>query len=291
LFAEGYADKLSGVVFNTNLDGRKNTNTSGLVAIDSTALGRDKAIGKTAPSFYGHCYRVFRALVGRSWKNGKSTGETEDAFAYAYWLMQPVSPQNLGSLLTALERQARDRRGHLLLEWKNKLEIQSYAKEIFMMTHQTWDGNHDAVQKLAKAVASSIKYARQNREDKPGRSQKDIWEAKRKAWYNEAIMLRLAPTPRVFFERALILIEQGRLENSFIGSAKEKEDFNIPELCRSIGDNPRSFEIFRDLFRMYLIQESTPHLGTVRPSTDDSTNADTDSEGESDAPSEQAGDN
>lgn len=275
LFAEGYADKLSGVVFNTNLDGRKNTNTSGLIAIDSTALGRDR---KIAESFYGHCYRVFRALIGRAWNKGKSTGETEDAFAYAYWLMQPERPQHLGSLLTAIERQARDRRGHLLLEFQRGSESRKYAKEIFDMSYNNWSGDHNAVRKLARAVASGIWVARQKKQS----SRAD----QGKAWYDEATMLRSAPTAKAFFERALILIEQGHRENPFIGTAARDEAFDVAALRESIGKDRRAFETFRDLFRMYLIQESTPHLGTASAATDDSPD---DSPTEGEEPSEQEG--
>ena len=276
LFAEGYADKLSGVVFNTNLDGRKNTNTSGLVAIDSTALGRKR---KIAPSFYGHCYRVFRGLVGRAWNKGKSTSETEDAFAYAYWLMQPERPQHLGSLLTAIERQARDRRGHLLLEFQRGSEARKYAKEIFEMTYNTWSGNHEAVRKLARAVASSIYQTKQKQKS---------YADQGKVWYDEVIMLRSAPTAKAFFERALILIEQGHREDTRIGTAAWNHDFDVVALRESIGKDRRAFEAFRDLFRMYLIQESTAHTGTTSANTDESSD---DSQPEGDTLSEQAGDN
>lgn len=266
LFAEGYGDQLSAVVFNTNLDGRKNTNYSGLIAIDSTAIGRKREL---KPSFYGHCYRTFRSLVGRAWQSGKATGETEDAFAYVYWLMQPERAQHLGTLLTSVERQCRDRREHLLLERKRGEQPITYVKEIFSMSYNDWDGDHEAVHKLARAVSSGIYQTRQKKE-KTSADQG-------KAWYDEVTMLRSAPTAKAFFERALILIEQGKREQVFIGTAAWNQDFDIEALRKSIGKDRRAFETFRDLFRMYLIQESTPRTSsaganTAEPSgSDDST--------------------
>lgn len=251
LFAEGYADRLSAVVYNTNLDGRKNFNYSGLIQINSTALGRDRRDQpRINPRFYGHCYRIFRALVARAWQNGKSTSETEDALAYAYWLMQPERPQNLSTLITAVERQNRNNRPHLLVEQQRGERPTFYAKEIFQMSYGNWDGDHEAVRKLARAVASGIYEARQKKEAKR--------EDQGKAWYDEVTMLRSAPTAKAFFERALILIEQGHRANHFIGTARNQEDFDPAPLMRSVGNSRHDFETFRDLFRMYLVQESTP---------------------------------
>ena len=266
LFADGYAERLSGVVYNRQRK-KASDNYSGLIAIDSTAMGRKR---KIASSFYGHCYRVFRALVGRAWQSGKSTGETEDAFAYAYWLMQPERSQNLASLLTAIERQIRDRHEHLLLTRKTvDSPAQTYVKEIFTMTYNNWDGDHEAVRKLARAVAAGIYQTRQIPENKPGKTDKEIRAAQGKAWYDEVTMLRSAPTAKAFFERALILIEQGHRDNTFIGTARNDENPDVEALQRSIGKNRREFETFRDLFRMYLIQESTPRNTNTAAASDE----------------------
>ena len=55
----------------------------------------------------------------------------------------------------------------------------------------------------------------------------------------------------------MILIEQGHREHSQVGTAHKHEDFNPQALLNSIGTDRASFESFRDLFRMYLVQEST----------------------------------
>lgn len=119
------------------------------------------------------------------------------------------------------------------------------------MSYGKWSGDHEAVHKFAKAVASGIYYARQvnlaaNSEERG------------KAWYDEVSLLRSSPTPKAFFEKAMILIEQGKRINPFIASSGNEEDFDPVLLFRSIGNNRVEFETFRDLFRMYLVQESTP---------------------------------
>jgi len=79
-----------------------------------------------------------------------------------------------------------------------------------------------------------------------------------KAWYDEVVMLRSAPTQKVFKERVLTLLEQGHKENPFVGTKHNDEDYNPVDLLNSMGEDRTAFEVFRDLFRMYLIQESTP---------------------------------
>ena len=73
---------------------------------------------------------------------------------------------------------------------------------------------------------------------------------------DEVVMLRSAPSAMAFRERALILLEQGPREHGQIGTVHRNEDYNPSALLASIGEG-RDFETFRDLFRMYLIQEST----------------------------------
>jgi hypothetical protein len=245
LFAEGYAEQLSAVAYNTNFDGRKFYNYSGLIRIESTALGSSR---KVSSEFVSHFYRTFRSMLSRAWERGKTTSEFEDALAHAYWLMQPSSPKHLGSLVTSLERQKRKGKLCIIAETRPN---RSYVKEVFQMSYGKWEGDHEAVRRFAKTVASAIYQARMA---DPSMN----FEEKGKAWYDEIVMLRSAPTAKSFFERALILIEQGKKENQFIGSVDNEEDFDPVLLFKSVGSNRAEFETFRDLFRMYLIQESGP---------------------------------
>ena len=83
LFSEGYEERLSAVVFNTNLGSQRSDNYSGLISIKSTAI--DKI--ETA-DFIAHIHRIFRILVSKAWnKQGKDYKSTEfapDALAMAY---------------------------------------------------------------------------------------------------------------------------------------------------------------------------------------------------------------
>lgn len=250
LFAEGYAEKLSAVAYNTNLDGRKFYNYSGVIRIESTALAENR---KVDAEFVGNFYRTFRGLVGRAWSKGKATKEVEDALAHAYWIMQP-SKKHLIPFITSIERQKRFGRVNVIYDTKRR---KGYAKEVFEMSYGKWSGDHDAVRKFARAVASAIYQARMI--DKTARDDQN------KVWYDEVVMLRSAPTAKAFIERAMILIEQGKRENQFIGSVGNKEDFDPSALFASIGDSRTEFETFRDLFRMYLVQESTPKSKAVLP--------------------------
>lgn len=238
LFSEGYEKRLSAVAFNTNLGSQRSDNYSGLISIKSTAI--DKI--ETA-DFAVHGYRIFRTLVGKGWsKKGRDYKATEfasDALAMAYWLMQPVG-KHLSSMITSQERLKAKGYSHIFIK-------QEYVKEVFSMSYGDWKGDHEAVRKFAKAVASAIYFARQS---KAGEGEKG------KVWYDEVVMLRSAPSARAFRERALILLEQGHREHGQIGTVHRKEDYNPSALLASIGEG-RDFETFRDLFRMYLIQEST----------------------------------
>jgi hypothetical protein len=249
LFAEGYADKLSAVVYNTNFDPRGFYNYSGIIKIESTALSNRYNISQ---DFVGHFYRIFRSLLGRAWKREgqtyKAKPQIEDAFAHAYWLMQPSHPKNLSTLINSLERQKRYNKLCIIAEPYLK---KSYVKEVFQMSYGKWEGDHEAVRKFARAVATGIYHARLS---EPSMKK----EERGKAWYDEVVMLRSAPTAKAFFERAMILLEQGRRKNQFIASASNSEDFDPVPLMSSIGNSRSSFETFRDLFRMYLILESVP---------------------------------
>jgi len=242
LFAEGYAEKLSSIVYN-RVRKKASDSYSGIIEIESTALGKNR---KVSPDFVSHFYRTFRGLLAKAWKRGKSEPEFEDALAHAYWLMQPSQPKHLGSLITSLERQRRNGKPCIIVETRSN---RTYAKEVFQMSYGKWDGDHEAVRKFARIVASAIYQARTKEANN---------EERGKAWYDEVVMLRSAPTAKAFFERALILIEQGKKESQYIGSKSNDEDFDPVLLLKSVGDNRVQFETFRDLFRMYLVQESSP---------------------------------
>jgi hypothetical protein len=82
-------------------------------------------------------------------------------------------------------------------------------------------------------------------------------EDPRKNWYDEVVMLRSAPSAKVFIERVMILMEQGHREHGQIGTVHRGEDFDPTAIFASLGKDRSDFETFRDLFRMYLVQEST----------------------------------
>ena len=123
------------------------------------------------------------------------------------------------------------------------------------MTHgDKYKVDHKECSRFAKAVASGIYHARMKNAKEP-----------KKAWYDEVTMLRSATRAAQFFRRALILIEQGRRENAWVGSPVSEEDFDPKELERYYRQcDTKEFEIFRDLFRMYLIQQSTPRTGSSK---------------------------
>lgn len=242
LFLEGYHERLSGVAFDTDLGGQRSDNYSGLVSISSTAIEKIDS----AP-FAADLYEAFRGLVRRAWrrhgKNYQTNDLTPHALATAYWIMQPAAAKHLSAVITSIEFMRRSGLRHILTE-------PSRVKEVFKMTYGDWKGDHAAVRQMAKAVASAIFSARMNKPEY-------TFEDKRKAWYDEVTMLRSAPTAKAFVERAMILIEQGHKEYSKIGTQHIGEAFDPKSLFTSIGGDRKSFETFRDLFRMYLVQEST----------------------------------
>lgn len=239
LFVEGYQDRLTAVVYNTNFDSQTGFNYSGLIEIGSTAIGRMKSSKQV-----DHTYRTFRGLVSQAWTRGQSTELMPDALNMTYWLMQPVG-KHLSSLITSQERLRRGLRSTLF-----DLPDQNYIKEVFEMSYGNWQGDHEAVRRFAKTVASAIYHARQKEKDGKDRD---------KAWYDEVTMLRSAPSAKSFIGRAMILIEQGHREHGQVGTTERREDFDPAALFASIGENQNNFETFRDLFRMYLVQESKPY--------------------------------
>jgi hypothetical protein len=159
----------------------------------------------------------------------------------AHWLLHPL-PKHLSSFITTQERRRRDRQPQVFVNGE-------YVREVFEMSVGNWPGDHEAVQKFAKAVASGIYYARMVPAKKRG-------DDPQKAWYDEVTMLRSASSPKAFKGRALILIEQGHRQHSMVGTKHWDQAYDPSSLLASIGKGS-SFEEFRDLFRMYLVQEST----------------------------------
>jgi hypothetical protein len=239
LFAEGFQNRLTAVVFTTNFDPRTHANYSGLVTIASTAVGRIQS-----PALAGHLASNYRDLVRLAWDRGKVSRFMVDALGTTFWLMQPAA-KNFSAMLSAQERLKAEGQRQIFSEG-------SWAKEVFEMTYGSWEGDHNAVHAFAKAVASAIYHARMKES-----SQKRDYAAANKAWYDEVVMLRSSPSAKAFLERALILIEQGHREDSWVGTQHRGEAFDPPRLFDSVGEDRHAFETFRDLFRMYLLQEST----------------------------------
>lgn len=246
LFTEGYQDRLSEVVFETSLGRQRSDNYSGIISVESTAVGRMKPA-----DFVDGVYRTFRTLVQSAWRRRRGAYEAgelaADALCAALWLIQPAA-KNLSAMVTSQEKMHREGMGHFLRRAED-------VQEVFNMSHPGWQGDHQAVRKFARAVASGIYHARMKDAQNRG-----------KAWYEEVTMLRSAPKPSAFFERALILIEQGHREHDGVGTERRDEAFNPSALIASL--NADDFETFKVLFRMYLVQESTPR-STEPPNADD----------------------
>jgi hypothetical protein len=239
LFSDGYHKRLTAVVFNTRLGQQRSDNYSGLISIDSTAIGKLER-----SDFANHLYLSLRRLIGKAWKQGKATEFNEDAYVFAQWLIQPVS-KHLSSLITSQEKMVRE-------GLQSIFSANLFVREVFEMSYGNWTGDHDAIRKLARAVSSAIQWAR-------GRNSNGDWrspEEQRKKWYEEVSILRSTPTMKSFIERILILLEQGHREHSQIGASFRDENFDPVAIFNSVGINNKDFETFRDLFRMYLIQES-----------------------------------
>ncbi len=236
LFSEGYQERLSAVVYNTNLDARENYNYSGMIQISSTAVGMMKS-----PELVSQVYKILQILVRKAWikskKSKKSTEYTPDALAMASWIMQP-KPKNLASMITSQERLKKINNPVLFGQ-------EDYVKEIFKMSYGKWQGDFETVKKFAKAVASSIYFVHQKDAKDTG-----------KAWYDQITMLRSASSAKAFINRAMIMIEQGHRRNTQIATVHRQEDFDPQSLLASLGENQGTFETFRDLFRMYLVQEN-----------------------------------
>ena len=243
LWSEGYSQRLSAVAYSKKKS--QNFNYSGIIRIDSTAIGRiDDG------EFCGTLFRVFRRMLGTSWKNKKATSTAPHAFAVAEWLMQPI-PRTLGPMITAQEFLLKTGLPPFLV-------VRDNVRKVFEMTYSERKIDYDAVRRLAKATSSAI----YKLEPDP--------EKKRQHWYNAVVVLRNAPTKEAFRHRVLTLIEQSRVADDWVGTAWRDEAFDPANLIESMGDDRPSFEMFRDCFRMYLIQESAPKA-TTAPDIDDDT--------------------
>ena len=233
LFAEGYQDRLRSVIYNKQVK-KGDFAYSGQIEISATAVGR-----MNSPSFASHVHRVFRALVHRAW-TGKEAELVPDALAMTHWLMQPVA-KNLSGMITSQEKLKA--KGYQQMFTKSE-----FVKEVSAMTYGECRDDAGNIHMFARAVARAIYYARMESSDDPA-----------KRWYDEVATLRSAPNDKAFFNRALNLIELGHRENTFVGT-EEAERFDACELLKSAGND---FETFRDIFRMYLIQESRPRRGVA----------------------------
>jgi hypothetical protein len=246
LFSEGYRTRLSSVVFETNLRGQRSDNYSGIVSINWTAMRPE-----TPSDFIDRLYRAFQTLVQSSWnrraREYEATEFAPDALNAAQWLMQPAA-KHLAAMVTSQEKMHRRGMAHFFQRPED-------VHEVFNMSHPGWQGDTEAVRKFARAVASGIYHSRMKDADDKG-----------KAWYDEVTMLRSAAKPSAFFERALILIEQGHREHDGIGTERRDEAFDPHALLASV--NADQFDTFKVLFRMYLVQESTSR-SVERPSSTD----------------------
>lgn len=239
LFAEGYENRLSAVVYDTSTP-KSSLNWSGIINIDSTALKRHGLSSETTLNLY----ESYVSILKKAYQGNKATSFYLPTNHMANWVLNP-SHKNLHLLILSQEIKARDISLSSTLFSSHKI-----VKEIFDMTQKNdWMGNHEAVQKFAKAIASAIYNARQK--------DKTSSEEKRKAWYDEVVMLRSSTNAKMFKQRVLILLEQGHKENDAIGTSHRNEDFDPISLLNSMGNDRNEFEQFRDLFRMYLIQAST----------------------------------
>lgn len=270
LFSDNYEGRLSAVVYNTNYGYKSKIkhNYSGLISISSTALKNVSKEGGMGSETVSRLFSVYKSLLSKAYENNKYTNYFLPAYSMAQWVLNPV-PKHLSSFITSQEMLFKDKGYYspVFTSQSNKDQNQNniITKDIFTMTYSKYEiqtEDHEAVRKLARAVASAIYYARQrpaqNKGEDPG-----------KVWYDEVVMLRSAPSTKVFNERALTLLEQGHKENSFVGTRHNEEDYDPSTLLKFMGDtNRHSFEVFRDLFRMYLIQEST-RKKTKGPTTQD----------------------
>ena len=235
LWSEGYADRLSGVAYRKSKS--RDFNYSGLIQIDSTAIGRIKD-----GDFCSHLLRVFRRMTRTSWKDDTPAAKAlrQHTVAAAEWLMQPL-PKTLAGMMTAQEILIKSGDVPMLSSTKN-------VRGAFDLTYANSSVDHESIRALAQSVSSAIRKLGPEEDDKK----------KRQHWYNEVVAIRNSPTREAFRHRVLTLLEQGRSEGSWI------EPFDPVPLLESMGEDRPSFERFRDYFRMYLILASAPKHKTLQ---------------------------
>ncbi len=252
LFAEGYHERLSGVVFTTSRPSKSSFNYSGLVSIHSTAVARI-ATAELANHAFGVYRRIYQETIRAiGERRGDADRLRNGLMEMAAWVLQPTVG-SLQSLVSSQEKRYAD--AGLSSSSTLFAPPHRYAKEVFAMTCGDWKGDYEAVKSFAKAVSSAIYYARiLPLTSNPGCTN----EEKGKAWYDEVSLLRSAPTLRQFLDRALVLLEQGHRASPYVGTERRGEAYSPPALLESIGEGQHSYERFRLLFRMYLIQESKP---------------------------------
>lgn len=250
LFAEDYVDRLSAVVFNTDYEPRKSFNYSGIISIESTALKKAGRSGMSKATIT-KVAKVYKDLLDKAYEGTKTTGFFIHALNTAHWILKPL-PKNLSTVVASQEALMKEESVYATLFSKMN-EHPNTSKDLFDMSYSEnkySEAAHQELRKFARAVAEAIYYARQKDAKK---------EERGKAWYDEIVMLRSAPSAKIFKERCLMLLEQGHKESSFVGS-KAEHSYNPAVVEELLETNDKAvFEQFRDLFRMYLIQESKPH--------------------------------
>lgn len=255
LLAEGYRDRLSAIVYNRRVQ-QGEFAYSGVLSVEQTALANSGALDRKTVD---QLYTVFRQCCLKAWEGGKSTSMYQPALVLAQWIIHPHVHKYLTAMITSQEKMTAEGLPNVFIN-------NNSVKGIFEMTHGVVpESTREACQKLAEAVSSAIRYARQHEsivEAKKAKDQLDNakserkYRESRKEWYDEVTLLRSASKARQFFQRVLILLEQGKIEESRIATSDFKQDFNPVEMLQQYEANPQEFQKFRDLFRMYLMQRT-----------------------------------
>lgn len=241
LWMEGYQDRLSAVVYSKRTQ-KTSFNYSGIIRIDSTAIGRI-----SDGEFCSCLHRVFRRMLTESWKKKKATELARHTLAVAEWLVQPIS-RTIGAMISAQEFLVNSGERPFLV-------VRDNVEEVFAMTYPDRKIDHEAVRQLAKTTSSAIyKLGGKQGKDKI-----------RQHWYNEVVALRNSPNKEAFRHRVLTIIEMGFAESSWV------ETFDPASLIESMGDGRQAFEEFRDCFRMYMIQASARKNNQLQVLGDDAT--------------------
>jgi hypothetical protein len=229
LFSDGYAARLSAVVYKTDFPGQRSDNRSGLVSIEPTVVGHSDN-----RECISAVYTALKNIMVETLINDQKKMVNE-MIGIAQWVLEPSS-QTVAPLITAQERFIS------VKKWRKYVFIHTaqIVKEVFTMSHNVkWEGRHyEAVKGFAQATSRAIWTARMSGANDKG-----------KAWYGEVAALRNASSWDTFRHQVLTLMEQGKKENDWIG-IRDKESWD-PQILE---ESAKDFESFRDIFRMYLIQ-------------------------------------